>query len=118
MSRWRNRPNSILAAPIVTIPDTIARYICAELSGRWDPHWHRLARLVDQQLFPDCARHTLTLGPSDLHDLLTVLLDIIIDFGAVLGAGRLSPEACGFTEADIREVIDLHQHHYGPVWDF
>ncbi|MFE0135234.1 hypothetical protein ACFWY6_27230 [Streptomyces sp. NPDC059037] len=42
-----------------------------------------------------------------------MLLDIAIDFYD----GTLSPEACGFTEADIQEAIDVHHHHYGPLLD-
>ncbi|WP_328689790.1 hypothetical protein OHA74_11900 [Streptomyces phaeochromogenes] len=42
-----------------------------------------------------------------------MLLDIAIDFCD----GTLSPEACGFTEADIQEAIDVHHHHAGPLLD-
>ncbi|MCW2902988.1 MAG: hypothetical protein JWO67_5253 [Streptosporangiaceae bacterium] len=42
-----------------------------------------------------------------------MLLDIAIDFYD----GTLSPEACGFTEADIQEAIDVHHHRYGPLLD-
>ncbi|WP_405776103.1 hypothetical protein OG241_08015 [Streptomyces sp. NBC_01390] len=44
-----------------------------------------------------------------------MLLDIAIaiDFYDL----TLSPEACGFTEADIQEAIDVHHHHYGPLLD-
>jgi hypothetical protein len=114
VARYRNRPNVMLAAPIVTLPTAIARHACADLLGRSDPYWHRLAHLITPQLFPGSDRHTLTLAPTDLHDLLTVLLDIVLDFYA----GELSPEKCGFTEADIQEAIDLHHHHYGPIWDY
>ncbi|MFE0369550.1 hypothetical protein ACFW6N_21855 [Streptomyces cyaneofuscatus] len=104
----------MLAAPIVTLPTAIVRHLCADLHSRWDPAWHRLAHLVTEQLFPGSACHTLTLPPQDLQDLLSVLLDISIDFSS----GTLSPEACGFTEGDIHEAIDLHQHHYGPITDY
>lgn len=40
-----------------------------------------------------------------------MLLDIAIDFCD----GTLSPEACGFTEADIQEAIDVHHHHSRPA---
>jgi hypothetical protein len=113
VARYRCRPNVMLAAPIVTLPTAIARHLCADLQGRWNPDWHRLARLVTAQMFPGSARHTLTLAPRDLQDLLGVLLDIAIDFYD----GTLTAKACGFTEADIHEVIDLHQHHYGPLLD-
>ncbi|MGW0868211.1 hypothetical protein [Streptomyces sp. NPDC002611] len=113
MARCRCRPNVMLAAPIVTLPTAIARHLCADLLGRWDPYWHRLAHLVSAQLFPGSARHTLTLPPRDLQDLLAVLLDISLDFSD----GTLTPVTCGFTEADIHEAIDLHQHHYGPLLD-
>ncbi|MFE5864295.1 hypothetical protein [Streptomyces virginiae] len=66
------------------------------------------------QLFPGSPRHTFTLPLRDLNDLLSVLLDISIDFSH----GPLTPEACGFTEADNREVIYLHQHYYGLLWDY
>ncbi|MDX3695049.1 hypothetical protein [Streptomyces europaeiscabiei] len=114
MVRYRNRPNAMFAAPIVTLPTVIARHACADLLDRPDPAWHRLAHLITPQLFPGSTRHTLTLAPTDLHDLLAVLLDIVLDFYA----GGLSPQSCGFTEADIREVIDLHHHHYPAAWDF
>lgn len=114
MARYRNRPNVMLAAPIVTLPTAIARHLCADLLGRPDPAWHRLAHLVTEQLFPGSAHHTVTLAPRDLKDLLSVLLDISIDFYD----GTLSAETCGFTEADLHEAIDVHQHHYGPIWDY
>ncbi|TLQ39462.1 hypothetical protein [Streptomyces marianii] len=114
MARYRCRPNVMLAAPIVTLPTAIAHHVCAELAGRPDPAWRLLGRLVAAQLFPGSLRHTITLPPRDLNDLLSVLLDISIDFSS----DTLSPEACGFTEADIHEAIDLHQHHYGPLLDY
>ncbi|MFF9436681.1 hypothetical protein ACF1BP_23425 [Streptomyces sp. NPDC014735] len=114
MTRYRCRPNVMLAAPIVTLPTAIARHLCADLLGRWNPDWHRLAHLVTAQLFPGSPSHTLTLPPRDLQDLLDVLLYIAIDFSD----GTLTPEVCGFTEADIHEAIDLHQHHYGPLLDY
>ncbi|WP_154080493.1 hypothetical protein [Streptomyces mobaraensis] len=43
-----------------------------------------------------------------------VLLEISSDFPS----GTLSAETCGFTQADPHEAIDVHQHHYGPVWDY
>ncbi|MCX4826801.1 hypothetical protein OG883_45015 [Streptomyces sp. NBC_01142] len=113
MVRYRCRPNAMLAAPIVTLSTAIARHLCADLLSRPDPAWHSLAHLVTAQLFPGSARHTLTLPPRDLQDLLAVLLDISIDFSR----GTLTPVTCGFTEADIHEAIDLHQHHYGPPLD-
>lgn len=113
MARCRCRPNVMLAAPIITLTTAIARHVCADLLGRWHPDWHRLAHLVAAQLFPGSPRHTLTLSPRDLHDMLSVLLDIAID----IGDGTLTPRACGFAEADIHEAIDLHQHHYGPLLD-
>ncbi|MBZ3908596.1 MULTISPECIES: hypothetical protein [Streptomyces] len=113
MAPYRCRPNVMLSAPIVTLPTTIARHLRADLLSRPDPAWHHLAHLVTAQLFPGSARHTLTLPPHDLQDLLGVLLDISIDFSS----GTLLPETCGFTEADIHEAIDLHQHHYGPLLD-
>ncbi|MEO3976733.1 hypothetical protein [Streptomyces sp. CAU 1734] len=114
MARYRCRPNVMYAAPIVTLPTAIARHLCADLLGWGDPAWHDLARLVTAQLFPGSPRHTLTLPPRDLNDLLAVLLDISIDFSD----GTLTPETCGFTEADIHEAIDIHQHHYGPIRDY
>jgi hypothetical protein len=102
----------MLAAPIVTLPTAIARHVCTDLLSRWDPYWHRLAHLVAGQLFPGSPRHTLTLAPRDLHELLGVLLDISLDYGE----GELD-EGCGFAEADIHEVIDSHLHHYGPLMD-
>ncbi|MEU0942456.1 hypothetical protein ABZ379_06610 [Streptomyces canus] len=99
MARYRCRPNVMLAALIVTLPTAIARHLCADLFSRPDPAWHLLAA----QLFPGSIRHTLTLPPRDLQDLLGVLLEISIDFSD----GTLSPEACGFTEADIHEAIGL-----------
>jgi len=114
VARYRCRPNVMLAAPIVTLPTAIARHLCADLLGRWDPAWHRLAHLVTAQLFPGSPRHTLTLPSRDLQDLLGVLLDISIDFSG----GTLTPEACGVLDADIHEVSDLHQHHYGPLLDY
>ncbi|KOU43624.1 hypothetical protein [Streptomyces sp. WM6378] len=114
MVRYRCRPNVMLAAPIVTLPTAIARHLRADLLGRPDPSWHSLAHLVTAQLFPGSACHTLTLPPRDLQDLLAVLLDFSIDFSN----GTLTPETCGFTEADIHEAIDLHQHHYGPLLDY
>ncbi|MFD4245804.1 hypothetical protein ACFWP3_30055 [Streptomyces sp. NPDC058525] len=114
MARYRNRPNVMLAAPIVTLPTAIARYLCADLLARPDPAWHPLAHLVTAQLFPGSLRHTLTLPPSELNELLGVLLEISIDFSS----GTLSAEMCGFTHADLHEAIDVHQHHYGPIWDY
>ncbi|MEV8601034.1 hypothetical protein AB0465_14270 [Streptomyces griseoviridis] len=105
MARCRCRPNVMLAAPIVTLPTAIARHLCADVFSRRDPARHLLAA----QLFPGSTRHTLP--PRDLQDLLGVLLEISIDFSD----GTLSPEACGFTEADIHEAIGLHQHHYGTA---
>lgn len=114
MPPYRCRPNVMLAAPVVTLSTAIARHLCADLLGRPDPAWHRLAHLVTEQLFPGSAHHTVTLAPRDMKDLLAVLLDIAIDFYD----GTLSPEACGFTEADIQEAIDVHHHHhYGPLLD-
>ncbi|MEV1042369.1 hypothetical protein AB0J01_38015 [Streptomyces sp. NPDC050204] len=113
MAPYRCRPNVMLAAPVVTLPTAIARHLCAELLGWGDPAWHRLAHLVTGQLFPGGSRHTLTLPPRDLQDLLAVLLSISIDFSS----GTLSPEGVGFTEADIQETIDLHHHHYGSLLD-
>ncbi|MYR64075.1 hypothetical protein GTY54_50370 [Streptomyces sp. SID625] len=97
----------MLAVPIVTLPTVIARHLCADLFSRPDPARHLLAA----QLFPSSTRPTLPLPPRDLQDPLGVLLEISID----LSDGTLSPEACGFTEADIHEAIDLHQHHYGSL---
>ncbi|MFD9867514.1 hypothetical protein ACFXI8_23825 [Streptomyces niveus] len=79
-----------------------------------DPHWHPPAHLITAQLFLVKGRHNLTLAPRDLKDLLVVLLVISIDFSD----GMPTPEACGFTEADINEAIDLHQHHYGTLPDW
>ncbi|MGW2984275.1 hypothetical protein [Streptomyces goshikiensis] len=33
-----------------------------------------------------------------------------------LSHGLLTPSACVFTEAGIREVIELHLHHHDPLW--
>ncbi|GLF99927.1 hypothetical protein [Streptomyces yaizuensis] len=73
-----------------------------------------MAHLVAAQLFPGSPRHTVTLPSQDLQDLLAVLLEVSIDFSD----GKLASEICGFTEADIHEAIDLHQHHYGPLQDY
>lgn len=112
MAPYRVRPNPMLAAPIVTLSTAIARHAYSDLLGRSDPSWHRLAHLVTAQLFPGSARHTLTLAPGDLKDLLIVLLDISLDY-----AGGELDEACGFSEANIHEAIDSHWHHFGPLLD-
>ncbi|MFJ3182350.1 hypothetical protein ACIPJN_28725 [Streptomyces sp. NPDC086796] len=114
MVRYRCRPNVMLAAPIVTLPTAIFRHLCADLLGRPDPAWQHLAHLVSAQLFTGSPRHTVTLPPQDLQDLLAVLLEVSIDFSD----GKLAPETCGFTQAGIHEAIDLHQHHYGPLQDY
>jgi hypothetical protein len=54
----------MLAAPVVTLSTAIARHLCADLLGRPDPAWHRLAHLVTEQLFPGSAHHTVTLAPG------------------------------------------------------
>lgn len=113
MAPYRCRPNPMLAAPIVTLPAPIARHLCADLLSRPEPLGQRLAALLADQIFPGDIRHTVTLPPQALEVLLGVLLEISIDF-----ADDLSAEACGFTEADIHDVIDLHLHHYGPLWDW
>lgn len=114
MPRHHNRPNPMLAAPIVTLPTAITRHVVNDLLDRGDPAWHLLADRVRAQLFPGSPEHTLTLPPTDLLDLLSVLLDISIDYGS----GELNPSECGFTEAEIHETIDVHQHHYGPLTDY
>ncbi|WP_217226082.1 hypothetical protein [Streptomyces anulatus] len=114
MARYRCRPNVMLAAPSITLPTAILRHVCVDLLDRPDPAWQHLAHLVSAQLFPGSPCHTVTLAAQDLQDLLVVLLETSIDFGD----GKLAPEACGFTEDDIHEAIDLHQHHYGPLQDY
>lgn len=100
------------AAPVATLSTAIARHVCSVLRGWPDPALRPLACIVSEQLLPGSASHTLTLAPRDLHNLLTVLLDISLDY-----AGGKLDGTCGFSEADIHAAIDSHLHHYGPLLD-
>lgn len=112
MLRYRNRPSCMLAAPILTLPVPIVRTMLSELLSYGQPLTTGVAEAIAPQVGADSPAVTLTLSPTHLDIALGVLLEVSLD----MGDGKLDPGRCGFTQGQVHEAIDAHQHHYGPLW--